>query len=108
MGQDADAPFLNVTSMETSDGSKTNWWISTSISTSNLNSTSTSLQHHQGAVGLELAAEEGDLATGWLEVLWWRPFFELSCSFCDGLVNISSPIMALSFTVTDSLETSLM
>ena len=104
MGQGAGAPFLNVTSMETSDGSKTNWW----ISTSNLTSTSTSLQHHQGAVGLELAAEEGDLATGWLEVLWWRPFFELSCSFCDGLVNISSPIMALSFTVTDPLETSLM
>ena len=55
MGQGAGAPFLNVTSMETSDGSKTNWW----ISTSNLTSTSTSLQHHQGAVGLELA-------TGWL------------------------------------------
>ena len=67
MGLGAGAPFLNVTSMETSDGSKTNWWISTSISTSNLNSTSTSLQHHQGAVGLELAemaVEEGDLATG--------------------------------------------
>ena len=63
MGLGAGAPFLNVTSMETSDGSKTNWW----ISTSNLTSTSTSLQHHQGAVGLELAemaVEEGDLATG--------------------------------------------
>ena len=62
MGQGAGAPFLNVTSMETSDGSKTNWL----ISTSNLTSTSTSLQHHQGAVGLELAVEEGNLATGWL------------------------------------------
>ena len=50
MGQGAGAPFLNVTSMETSDGSKTNWWISNS---------NFSLQHHQGAVGLELA-------TGWL------------------------------------------
>ena len=90
MGQGAGAPFLNVTSMETSDGSKTNWW----ISTSNLTSTSTSLQHHQGAVGLELAAEEGDLATGWLEALWWRPFVELCCSFCDDLVNFPSPIIA--------------
>ena len=101
MGQGAGAPFLNVTSMETSDGSKTNWW----ISTSNLTSTSTSLQHHQGAVGLELAVEEGDLATGWLGALWWRPFVEWCCSFCDDLVNISSPIRAWP---CHSLETSLM